>query len=113
VRLFQNLIGNAVKFRREEPLEIHIAASQSEEGWLISVQDNGTAIDMNSADRVFQIFQRLHSREKYEGTGIGLAICRKIVEQHGGRIWLESEMAKGTTFYFTLPAGGATGRGQL
>lgn len=106
-RLFQNLVGNAIKFRGEEPLEIHIGASQSEEGWLISVRDNGIGIDMQFADRVFEVFQRLHARGQYEGTGIGLAICRRIVEQHGGRIWLESKAGKGTTFLFTLPAGGA------
>ena len=106
-RLFQNLIGNAIKFRREEPPKIHIRASQCEEGWLISVRDNGIGIDMQFADRVFEVFQRLHTRQQYEGTGIGLAVCRRIVEQHGGRIWLESEVGKGTTFFFTLPAGGA------
>ena len=103
-RLFQNLIGNSIKFRREEPLTIHIAAHQNKEGWLISVRDNGIGIEMTSADRVFEVFQRLHTREKYEGTGIGLAICKRIVEQHGGRIWLESEVGEGTTFHFTLPA---------
>jgi chemotaxis family two-component system sensor kinase Cph1 len=107
-RLFQNLIGNAIKFRREEPLEIHIGASQGEEGWQVWVRDNGIGIDMKSAERVFQVFQRLHTREEYEGTGIGLAVCKRIVEQHGGRIWLESEIGKGTTFYFTLPSGGAS-----
>lgn len=106
-RLFQNLIGNAIKFRREAPPEIHIGASRSKEGWLISVRDNGIGIDMRFADRVFQVFQRLHTRKQYEGTGIGLAICRRIVEQHGGRIWLKSEAGKGTAFFFTLPAGGA------
>jgi chemotaxis methyl-accepting protein methylase/signal transduction histidine kinase len=105
VRLFQNLIGNALKFRRKQPPEIHIEASPSQEGWRISVRDNGIGIDLKSAERVFQVFQRLHTREKYEGTGIGLAICKRIVEQHGGRIWLESEVGKGTTFYFTLPTG--------
>jgi two-component system, chemotaxis family, CheB/CheR fusion protein len=104
VRLFQNLIGNAIKFRKDdEPPEVHVAITQSEEGWVISVRDNGIGIDMKSSDRVFQVFQRLHTREQYEGTGIGLAICRRIVQQHGGHIWLESEVGKGTTFYFTLP----------
>jgi two-component system CheB/CheR fusion protein len=107
-RLFQNLIGNAIKFRGKEPPKIHVGASQSQEGWLISVRDNGIGVHLNSAERVFQVFQRLHTREQYEGTGIGLAICRKIVEHHGGRIWLESEVGKGTTFYFTLPAGPQT-----
>jgi light-regulated signal transduction histidine kinase (bacteriophytochrome) len=104
-RLLQNLIGNALKFRGEQPPVIHIGAAQNEHGWQISVRDNGIGIDMQSAERVFQVFQRLHTREKYEGTGIGLAICKRIVEQHGGRIWLESAVGQGSIFYFTLPPG--------
>jgi light-regulated signal transduction histidine kinase (bacteriophytochrome) len=109
-RLFQNLIGNAMKFRREATPEIHIGASEGGEGWLISVRDNGIGIDSRFAERLFSVFQRLHPRDRYPGTGIGLAICKKIVEQSGGRIWLESEVGKGTTFFFTLPGTGDAGK---
>jgi PAS domain S-box-containing protein len=103
VQLFQNLIGNAIKFRGNEPPRIHVSASRNGNGWMFSVCDNGIGISPEYAKRIFIIFQRLHSREKYPGTGIGLAICQKIVERHGGRIWVESEVGKGATFYFTLP----------
>lgn len=103
-QLFQNLVGNAVKFRRQDvPPEIHVGARRERTAWLLSVQDNGIGIDSEHFNRIFLIFQRLHGREKYSGTGIGLAICRKIVEQYGGRIWVESQVGAGTTFYFTLP----------
>ncbi len=107
IQLFQNLIGNAIKFRGDEPPRVHVAASRNGNGWIFSVRDNGIGIAPEYAKRIFIIFQRLHSREKYAGTGIGLSICQKIVERHGGHIWVESELGKGATFYFTLPASNA------
>ena len=104
MQLFQNLIGNAIKFRGSEPPRIHVSASRNGSGWTFAVRDNGMGIAPEYAKRIFILFQRLHSREKYAGTGIGLAICQKIVERHGGYIWVESELGKGATFYFTLPA---------
>jgi len=104
LRLFQNLVGNAVKFRREEPPRIHVGVQKFGEEWVFSVADNGIGIEEHFQDRAFEIFQRLHSRNLYEGTGIGLAICRRIVQRHGGRIWFESEVGKGSTFFFMLKA---------
>ena len=101
-QVFQNLIGNAIKFRGEEPPRIHIGAQTHETVWVFSVKDNGIGLDTQYADRIFMMFQRLHNKAEYPGTGIGLAIVKKIIERHGGRIWVDSEPGKGATFGFTL-----------
>jgi light-regulated signal transduction histidine kinase (bacteriophytochrome) len=101
-QLLQHLIANALKFRGAEPPRIHIGVRRLGERWLFFIRDNGIGIDAQYTEQVFGIFQRLHHQEQYPGTGIGLAISRKIVERHGGRIWVDSEPGKGATFYFTL-----------
>jgi signal transduction histidine kinase len=103
--LFQNLIGNALKFSNpQKPPEITITAEKQNDQWRFKVRDNGIGIPTQYQKQIFEIFKRLHSKEAYEGTGIGLTTCKKIVERHGGKIWVESEVGKGSTFYFTLPA---------
>ena len=102
-QLFQNLIGNALKYRKDRPPEIHVDARPTQQVWLFSVQDNGIGIEAQYFERIFQMFQRLHTRAEYSGTGIGLAICRRIVERHGGRIWVESRPGQGSTFLFAVP----------
>lgn len=109
-RLFQNLIDNAIKFRRDEPPHVHISAEQQGGQWVFSVQDNGMGIAQEQSTRIFNIFDRLHSREEYPGIGMGLAVCKRIVERHGGRIWVESESGRGSTFYFTVPCAPSTVR---
>jgi PAS domain S-box-containing protein len=113
VQLFQNLVGNAIKFRGQTPPEVRVMAEDQRQVWRFAVQDNGIGMDATQAERVFRIFQRLHTREEYPGTGIGLALCKRIVERHGGMIWVESQPGEGSTFFFTLakePPGAAGGK---
>jgi signal transduction histidine kinase len=105
VQLFQNLIANAIKFCSTLPPQIHVSAEKKDPYWVFSVRDNGIGLDPDFTDRIFTIFQRLHTHKDYPGTGIGLAICKRIVERHGGSIWVKSEPGVGSTFYFTLPVG--------
>jgi signal transduction histidine kinase len=107
-QLFQNLIGNAIKFRREVPVRIRVEAAREGDFWRFTVADNGIGIQSEYLDRIFLIFQRLHERDKYPGTGIGLAIAKKVVEHHGGRIWIDSVPGQGSRFHFTLPASETT-----
>jgi light-regulated signal transduction histidine kinase (bacteriophytochrome) len=103
-QVFQNLIGNAIKYRKpEEPPKIHISARKEDNEYVFSILDNGIGIEPQYFNRIFMIFQRLHTLERYEGTGIGLAIVKKIIDRLQGRIWVESELGKGSTFYFTIP----------
>jgi PAS domain S-box-containing protein len=103
VQVFQNLLANAIKFRGENFPHVYVCARDEGREWVFSVRDNGIGIDRQYADRIFVIFQRLHTRQEYPGTGIGLAVCKRIVERHGGKIWFESEPGKGATFFFTVP----------
>jgi PAS domain S-box-containing protein len=102
-QLFQNLIGNAIKYCSDRTPEIRVGATSTANEWIFSVQDNGIGIEPQYFERIFQMFQRLHTRKEYSGTGIGLAICRRIVERHGGKIWVESERGRGSTFFFSIP----------
>lgn len=102
-KLFQHLISNAIKFKNNDPLKINISVEKLDSAYRFAVQDNGIGIQKEYFEKIFVIFQRLHSKNKYPGTGIGLALCKKIVEQHGGTMWVESEVNQGTTFYFTIP----------
>ncbi|TNE48411.1 MAG: hybrid sensor histidine kinase/response regulator [Deltaproteobacteria bacterium] len=102
-QLFQNLINNALKFHGTQAPEIHITATQEDSEWKISVQDNGIGIKKEYTERIFKVFQRLHTQKEYKGTGIGLSICQQVVERHNGRMWVESTPGAGSTFYFTLP----------
>jgi light-regulated signal transduction histidine kinase (bacteriophytochrome) len=100
-QVFQNLIGNAIKFRSQSPPQIHVSAERQDGMWRLSVSDNGIGIDPRYQERIFEVFQRLHPNASFEGTGIGLAVCKRIIEQHGGRIWVQSQPGHGSTFYFT------------
>jgi hypothetical protein len=105
MQVFQNLIGNALKFRAETPPRIHVGAQRQDGRWVLSVRDNGIGIEPQYFERIFHLFQRLHTRRRYSGTGIGLAICKRIIERHGGSIWVESQAGHGSTFYFSIPSG--------
>jgi light-regulated signal transduction histidine kinase (bacteriophytochrome) len=103
IQLLQNLVGNALKFHGPRCPEVRIGAQRRENGWEFTVKDNGIGIEPQYFDRIFLIFQRLHTRTQYKGTGIGLAVCKKIVERHGGKIWVDSRSGEGSTFHFTIP----------
>lgn len=103
-RVFQNLIGNAIKFHDGRPPEVHVSAEREKDRWVFTVQDNGIGIEAEYFDKIFDVFRRLHGREAYPGTGIGLSLCKKIIENHGGEIWVESTPGVGSRFRFTLPA---------
>jgi light-regulated signal transduction histidine kinase (bacteriophytochrome) len=102
-QVFSNIITNAIKYRNNRKPEIHISATDNGTEWVFKVTDNGIGIDMNYANEIFGLFKRLHSSDEYEGNGIGLAICKAVIERRGGRIWVESELGKGSTFFFTIP----------
>jgi light-regulated signal transduction histidine kinase (bacteriophytochrome) len=111
-QLFQNLLSNALKFRGDLQPEIHISVDERPEEWVLAFHDNGIGIDPRSANRIFLMFQRLHTQEEFPGTGIGLAVCKRIVARHGGRIWVESQPGNGATFFVALPRRSAAGRGR-
>jgi len=102
LQLFQNFISNAIKFRRDQTPQIHVGVKNIDIGWLFSIEDNGIGIESQYFDRIYNIFYRLHTKEEYPGTGIGLPICKKIIHRYGGQIWVESELGRGSTFYFTI-----------
>nr|MDE2718110.1 ATP-binding protein [Chloroflexota bacterium] len=103
-QLFQNIIGNALKFRSESRPRVELGATREGEYWTFSIRDNGVGFDQRYAERIFGVFKRLHRNAEIPGTGIGLAICQRIIDRHGGRIWAESKLGEGSSFYFTLPA---------
>jgi light-regulated signal transduction histidine kinase (bacteriophytochrome) len=111
VQLFQNLLSNAIKFHGDENPKIHISAEMKGDKWVFQVKDNGIGIESQYHQRIFEVFERLHDRSEYSGTGIGLAISKHIVERHNGHIWVESELNKGSTFYFTIPKFGGINNG--
>jgi light-regulated signal transduction histidine kinase (bacteriophytochrome) len=112
-QVLQNLIGNALKYSGERPPEIHISAKRHEGDWIFCVRDNGIGLDMKYAELIFEPLKRLHGKEEIPGTGIGLAICKRVIERHGGRIWVESQPGQGSTFYFSLPDVTRIGRSRL
>ena len=103
IQVFQYLIGNAIKFHGPNPPEIHITAYKHGKEWKFEMTDNGIGISLEYQKQIFEVFKRLHTREQYPGSGIGLSVSQKIIRRHGGNIWVKSELGKGSTFYFTLP----------
>jgi light-regulated signal transduction histidine kinase (bacteriophytochrome) len=103
-RVFQNLLSNSLKYRSAEPPKIHVAAERQDHSWIFSVHDNGIGIDPVYKEHIFGLFKRLHTADKYSGTGIGLSICQRVLERYGGRIWVDSEVDRGSTFFFSIPA---------